>query len=176
MSDNHLLAETLDGVLGEHVTHAMLAAAEAGDVPRSLWAMLDDMGLTRATLPESAGGSGLSWHEVAVVAAAVGRHLLPLPLVETLVGASLLARAGLDVPKGLLTIAPALHATLSIREGARGPAVTGACDRVPWGGAADAVVGTAYDQQGATWLTVMSRRDMPRSPRVAILRANRATA
>jgi len=47
-----------------------------------------------------------TWGDAYIVMRAAGRHAVPLPLVETIVGAWLLSESGLDVPTGPLTVAP----------------------------------------------------------------------
>ncbi|MEI9983643.1 MAG: acyl-CoA dehydrogenase family protein [Aliidongia sp.] len=54
-----LLAATQDRLLETHCTPVKLLEAERGSWAAPLWTALEDAGLTRALLPESAGGAGL---------------------------------------------------------------------------------------------------------------------
>lgn len=151
-----LLAEMLDGLLGERITPELLAAAEGGALPSDLWTALQELGVTRSVLPEADGGSGLTWPEVRVVAAAAGRYLLPLPLPEHLVALQLCRRAGLPTGADMLTLAPPGH-RLSLSGSAGAARVSGTAERVPWGRSADAVVAVVTDADGRDWLLLVDR-------------------
>jgi alkylation response protein AidB-like acyl-CoA dehydrogenase len=70
-------------------------AAEPGDLDRSVWGALDEMGVTAALVPETAGGLGLDECSLALVLEETGRAALPHPVVESvLVAAPLLAAHG----------------------------------------------------------------------------------
>src|SRR5206468_10474683 len=84
----------------------LLASAETGAWPDTLWQAAEANGLTVPLVAESRGGAGGSWGDAFVVARAAGRHAVPLPIAETIVGSWLLSASGLDVPSGPLTIAP----------------------------------------------------------------------
>src|SRR4030095_3535188 len=89
------------------VTKDLLESAERGEWPAALWQAIEENGLTLPLVAESKGGAGGTWGDAFVVSRAAGRHAVPLPLAETIVGSWLLSGAGLDVPTGPLTIAPA---------------------------------------------------------------------
>jgi acyl-CoA dehydrogenase len=78
--------------------------ADLADRPSALWDELDSAGLVRAWAPEALGGSGASLAEGFAVAGVTGRHPAALPAAETLLGAWLLAQAGLPCPPGMLTL------------------------------------------------------------------------
>lgn len=83
MSELALLEETVAGLVGRE--HA--------------WAELEQSGLTRAGLADEGGGLA----EAAAVVRAAARRAAPLPVAETvMLGAWLLAEAGLEVPSGPL--------------------------------------------------------------------------
>lgn len=70
------------------------------------WRLLEESGLALLTTSESAGGSGASAAEAAVVLDRAGYHALPAPLAETdLLAAWLLDRCGADIPAGPMTAA-----------------------------------------------------------------------
>ncbi|NIW85757.1 MAG: acyl-CoA dehydrogenase, partial [Gammaproteobacteria bacterium] len=70
------------------------------------WQALEETAVTQALVPEDAGGVGASWRDAEVVLRAAGRHTAPVPLAETMVAAWLCSRCGLEVPEGVLSLAP----------------------------------------------------------------------
>ncbi|MDN5747974.1 MAG: acyl-CoA dehydrogenase [Pseudonocardia sp.] len=104
-----------------------LAESIFADTGADLWKTLEETGLARLTLPESAGGSGGTLTDAAAVLQVAGAHAAPVPLAETdLLAAWLLHAAGLSVPTGPLT---AVAGDLHVADGR----VTGTLTRVPWG-------------------------------------------
>ena len=73
----------------------------------SLWHALEEAGLTRAWVPEALGGAGASLADGFELLRVAGSFALAVPLAETLLAGWLLAQAGLEVPGGALTAAPA---------------------------------------------------------------------
>ena len=122
----------------EQLAEDVFAGADpAGDgFNAALWATLEETGLARLTLPPSAGGGGASLLESAVVLQAAGAHAARVPLAETdLLAGWLLARAGLPVPDGPLTLGAG---DLELSRPAH--RASGTLRRVPWARAAAAVV------------------------------------
>ena len=101
-----ILGDVVTRLFTDLVTKDLLESAETGAWPEALWQAVEENGLTLPLVPESKGGAGGSWGDAFVVARAAGRHAVPLPIVETIVGSWFLATSGLDVPSGPLTIAP----------------------------------------------------------------------
>ncbi|HSB62090.1 MAG TPA: acyl-CoA dehydrogenase family protein, partial [Vicinamibacteria bacterium] len=136
-----LLADVVGRLFTEQVTPEVIEAAERGEWPEGLWQAVEENGLTLTLVPEAAGGGGGTWGDAHVVVSAVGRHAVPLPLVETIVASWLLAEAGLAVPAGPLTVAPVQrHAELRLARDGGGWRVSGFAARVPWGRRAGHVV------------------------------------
>lgn len=67
-------------------------AAEAGGFDKSLWERLCSMGATTMGLPESVGGDGATLVDLTLVAEEIGRYLAPVPWIDHVVAARLLAR------------------------------------------------------------------------------------
>ena len=133
--ESNLLQLTANRVFADHVSPRVLAAAEAGTWPAAAWAEIEAAGLTRALLPEAAGGYGVEPAEALSILAVAGAHAVPLPLAETMLAGWLLAGAGLDMPDGPLSVAP-VRATDSLALTARaggGWHLSGTVRRVPWG-------------------------------------------
>lgn len=78
-----------------------------GEPDSALWRAIEDAGMPLCWVTEARGGSGLSVKDGFELLALAGRFALPVPLAETMLAAWLLDRAGLAVPEGMLTIAPA---------------------------------------------------------------------
>jgi len=135
MSDmrNDLL-NTVDRIFEEHCAKQVREAAEAGEWPAALWQAREEVGLTRAALPEEAGGSGLEFEDAMLVLRRSAYHAAPVPLAETMLAGRLLAAAGLAVPEGALGVAPAFAGErFEFAQGAAGMTLSGAARRVPWG-------------------------------------------
>lgn len=140
-----LLTELLGRLFGEGLDREDLVAAESGEWLASLWSAVESAGLARVHLPEQAGGAGASWREAFVVAKGVGRYCVPLPIVESMLGAWLLMQAGLPVPQGPITLVPR---PLDAGE-LDGPHVELTAPRVPWGRHARHLVAIAPAGDGA---------------------------
>ncbi|HEU4440093.1 MAG TPA: acyl-CoA dehydrogenase family protein [Methylomirabilota bacterium] len=136
-----ILGETCTRLFTDHATTAVLEGAERGEWPAALWQALEENGLTLPQVPEARGGAGGSWSDAFVVLMAAGRFAAPVPLAETMLAASILAEAGLDVPMGPMTVAPAhLDEPLALTRQGGGWTLSGRAARVPWGACAEHVV------------------------------------
>ncbi len=145
MSDARgLIAETVERLFGDALTPEDIARAEAGQWLAPLWQSVEDAGLTRALLRPENGGADGDWLDVFEIARAVGRHSVPLPIVETILATWLLERAGLGIPEGPLGLLPT---AVDGRVGER-------ADRVPWGRSASHLVGIATKDGEARVLCV----------------------
>jgi acyl-CoA dehydrogenase len=144
-----ILAETCARLYADHVTKDLLETAERGAWPAALWQTVEESGLTLPEVPEERGGAGGGWLDAHVVLVAGGRFAVPLPLGETMLAGFLLARAGLDVPTGPLTIAPVERGErLRLERDGSAWRLTGAATRVPWGRDAGHVVVAAEGGDG----------------------------
>jgi acyl-CoA dehydrogenase len=136
-----ILADTVNRLFTDHVTTGLLEEAEKGKWPAALWQAVEESGLTLPQIPEARGGGGGSWEDAHVVVTAAGRFAVPLPLAETMVGAWLLAEAGIEVPTGPLTVAPVRASErLTLARDGGVWRLSGTASRVPWGRAAAHVV------------------------------------
>lgn len=98
MSENRAqLAEMADGLFAELRTKEF---AEA-------WPQLEEAGFGLLLVPEDAGGFGGDWGDLAAVMRLAGMHALAAPLGESIVAHHLLHDAGIEMPSGLVTLAPA---------------------------------------------------------------------
>lgn len=69
-------------------------AAEPSGFDKSLWERLCAMGATTMALPESVGGDGATLVDLTLVAEEIGRSLAPVPWIDHVCAARLLARLG----------------------------------------------------------------------------------
>ena len=80
-------------------------AAEAAGFDKSLWQQLCAMGATSMALPESSGGDGATLLDLTLVAEELGRVIAPVPWIDHICTARLLARLGsaADITSDLLS-------------------------------------------------------------------------
>ena len=77
-----------------HCDIEVVRAAEPTGFDKSLWERLCTMGATTMGLPESVGGDGATLVDLTLVAEESGRALAPVPWIDHVVAARLLARLG----------------------------------------------------------------------------------
>jgi acyl-CoA dehydrogenase len=149
--DTGALEEGVTGLLRDHCAPERLAAVE-GRLDRQLWDVLHEAGLDRVGVPESAGGSGGSLIEAAVILRLVGMYAASVPLAETsVIAGPVLAAAGLTLPDGVVTVGLGDATAEQVGGGWR---LAGTLHRVAYGGAADATVGVATCTDGQRLLFV----------------------
>lgn len=122
-----LFESTIERLLGDLITPELLRGCEAGQWPSALWGAIEESGFSLAAVPEALGGAGASWSDLFVVVRAAGRHNLPLPLPEAMLGNALLGHCQLELQSGPLSIGAEGALTLS-----RGR-ISGTLLNVPWG-------------------------------------------
>ncbi|MFN3735796.1 acyl-CoA dehydrogenase family protein [Hydrogenophaga sp.] len=129
-----ILEESIQRLLSDQVSPALLRESEAPTWCGDLWSLIEESGFPLALVSETNGGADLRWADVAGVAMATGFHVLPLPLVEGMLAAHLIDRAGLALPEGPLTVADSLCAQgLKLQAQAEGWCLSGRVSCVPWG-------------------------------------------
>src|ERR1700689_3758636 len=77
-----------------HCSIETVRAAEESGFDKSLWERLCGMGATTMALPESVGGDGATLVDLTLVAEEIGRSLAPVPWIDHVCAARLLARLG----------------------------------------------------------------------------------
>src|ERR1700720_3097057 len=117
-SDN-IIVDTATRIFQDLCEPATINEAEKGMWPKALWDALEESGLPLAWVPD-----GFAVLRVA------GRFAAPVPLAETLMAGWLLARAGITVPNGPMTVAP-VHADGHIALSPDGK-LSGRARRVPF--------------------------------------------
>ena len=68
--------------------------AQNGGLPRELWRQAADLGWLALIVPETHGGVGLKWIDLAVVLEETGRGLSPLPIISQALAATAIDRSG----------------------------------------------------------------------------------
>lgn len=126
MSIADMLVEQLDRLFSRNVTRALLAESEAEAELGPIWEETVELGVTTALVAEEMGGAGLTWSDCEGVFRALGTHLAPIPLGETMIGAWALASAGIDPPDGAIAVLPKV-VCLDAND-----LVSGENDLVPW--------------------------------------------
>ena len=157
--DTDMVGDAVADVLRDRCTAEVVDGAEETGWAAPLWDAVAGGGFCWVSVPEGAGGPavGGSVAQACAVLEQVGRFAAPLPVAETgLLGGWLLAAAGLDVPPGPVTTAPA---RVTLRRDGAGWVADGTATRVPWARAAERVVLLA---------------DSPDGPAVAVLDPARA--
>jgi acyl-CoA dehydrogenase len=163
------LLDTVDRISGAHCAKPLRESAEAGTWPAALWQALDEVGLTKATLPEAAGGSGLEFGDAMLALRRAAYHALPVPLAETMIAGRLLAAAGLQVPGGALTVAPAVQSDMLDMKSKK--TVSGEARRIPWGNHCAHAVVAAENEIGLVSLAGLSglvEKNLAGEPRVSL--------
>jgi len=125
-----LLRSTIARLFSDHLDRGQREAAEEGVWCEALWSELESTGVLRVLVPEEGSGA---WDDARVVLEEAGRHAVPLPVAETVLGAWLLAVCELPVPEGPLAPMPVESSPdLRLEQNARGISVIGTAQRVPW--------------------------------------------
>ncbi len=112
-----------------------------------LWRALEDAGLTRAWVPEPLNGAGAGIADGFEVLRIAGAFAVAVPLAETLLAGWLLSQAGLQVPQGMLSVAP-VRAADRIRLNSDGT-LSGRAGAVPFARDAAQIAIVAQGDKGA---------------------------
>ncbi|MGH3560738.1 MAG: acyl-CoA dehydrogenase family protein, partial [Mycobacterium sp.] len=96
--DHTALQEAYKQFFATHCSIETVRAAEASGFDKSLWERLCAMGATTMALPESVGGDGATLVDLTLVAEEIGRSLAPVPWIDHVCAARLLAGLGASTP------------------------------------------------------------------------------
>jgi acyl-CoA dehydrogenase len=128
-SDN-IIVDTATRIFQDLCEPATINDAEKGVWPKALWDALQESGLPLAWVSDDLGGAGATMADGFAVLRVAGRFAAPVPIAETLMAGWLLARAGVTVPSGPMTVAP-VHADGHIELRGNGT-LSGRARRVPF--------------------------------------------
>ena len=184
--DQQSLRELARQILTEGATHEHLQQLERESwsvFDRPLWQRLADAGITGIAVPESLGGGGLGFLELAVVFEEVGRTVAPVPAVPTLATAFVLAKHGVGadhlagVAGGTTILTTAFEGDVTARRDGDTWTLDGEAWFVPYGATADLIVVVAHSDsgpvvalvpQGAAGVTVTEQETTNRQPQAAL--------
>lgn len=147
-----LFESTIERLFTDLATPSYVMSCEGGEWPAALWAAVDESGFNLAGVSEALGGAGASWADMYVLVRAAGRHCVPAPMAEALLGNWLLSQAGLEGYAGSLSIAAQADLLLD------GDRVFGTAYAVPWGRNVDALVVVARQSASGTAHVALLRR------------------
>ncbi len=131
-----LITDSVNRLFADQIDRALLARFEAGEWLASLWDQVAESGFDQVLSLE---GAAPDWLDAQSVLRAIGYYRVPLPLAESIVGRWLIARAGLAVEDGPITIAQCPPA-MQLRIDGQELVLDGALARVAWGRAAKRIV------------------------------------
>jgi alkylation response protein AidB-like acyl-CoA dehydrogenase len=137
------LQETFASFLQKNCPVELVRAAEPLGFDEKLWAQFTDMRAVAMGVAEQAGGDGAGLVELALVGDLLGLHLAPVPFVDTVVAARLLAEDPHGPGAPFLT--HALDGTKLISFAVGAPSRMDGRYLVPSGAIADAVIGIDGD-------------------------------
>ena len=154
-SAGDLLRETASRLFRDCCGSPVLRAADSGQWQADAWAAVAEAGLHRAMMPEAAGGYGVAITDAMSLVRIAAQHALPLPLAETMMASWLLAKGGLPVPDGPLTVAPVRGAeAITLDLSGQSIRISGEVTRIPWGRNASAAAVLA-SCAGETWIALI---------------------
>ena len=107
MSDDNIIIDATTRIFQDLCDPQTITNAADDSWKEPLWSALEESGLTQAWTPDDLGGAGATIVDGFDVLQVAGEFAVPVPLAETLLAGWLLSRAGIIVPAGAMTIAPA---------------------------------------------------------------------
>lgn len=131
-----IIRDSLERILADTCAPAVVRQIEETGASEVLWSQIEETGFLDALVPEEAGGAGLALADTLPVPDLIGRYAVPVPVTETMILRGLLARAGIPVPSGSLSLAIG-------RETADGGL---RCSQVPLGRVADHILVETSDE------------------------------
>ncbi len=138
---SQILIDQTARLFAQRVTNALLARADQGEWAASLWADVCQAGLPHAFAPESAGGVGLPWSDVAALIRLAGYYAVPLPLPETILANWLWSNAGGEALNGPVVLAPVHYGDrFSLIAKGEDLAASGRARHIPWLSMADHIL------------------------------------
>lgn len=80
-----IFVETVERILADHVSPALIEEAERGETPNALMAALDENGLFDLLVPQSEGGIGATMADTVACLRCVGAAAAPGPILEIII-------------------------------------------------------------------------------------------
>lgn len=149
-------------------TEAVARDAERGQWPKALWDGFERSGLARIALPEVSGGSG-DWADALALLRMTGRHFVPVPVAESVLGLWLLNEAGMAPVDGPFTLGPVLSPVpFDLKRCDEGWQVSGAMEMAGWIHASRSLVALARDESGRSFAVRLDPRHAAIEERVNV--------
>ncbi len=154
-SDN-IIINTTAKILNDLCDPQTINNSKDGKWKATLWSALEENGLTRAWVPEQFNGVGANVADGFEILRIAGQFAIPVPIAETLLAGWLLSETGLNVPDGMLSIAPVnQHDTVTLNDN---DTLTGITHQIPFGRDVAQVVVLA-ERNGQSFLALVNRED-----------------
>jgi alkylation response protein AidB-like acyl-CoA dehydrogenase len=96
------LVATFDGLLTKYSSTERVRDSESTGYDPDLWDRVKSLGVLEMAVDESQGGWGALFLDLVLIAETRGRYIAPVPLIEAVVAARVLARCDDTVAQGLL--------------------------------------------------------------------------
>ncbi len=148
MSDaGKIFSESLARVFTDYDDTHKISSGRTLAWSETLWKSVNELGLPLLMIDDAKGGAGGSTGDLFDVLAIAGRHGVPLPMTETVVGAWLASIHGLTLPAGPVTLGIGSDmANLTAKRSANSLIVSGTLSKIPWGRTSECVI-TLVDEQ-----------------------------
>lgn len=137
MSDDNIIIDAATRIFQDLCDPQTVTNAADDSWKAPLWSALEESGLTQAWTSDELGGAGATITDGFDVLRVSGEFAVPVPLAETLLAGWLMSNAGMLVPSGPMTIAPAREGE-SIVLGADGN-LSGTARDIPFANEADKI-------------------------------------
>ncbi|RFU62813.1 acyl-CoA dehydrogenase [Peribacillus saganii] len=129
-----MLADTINKVMKDQCTKELIAKAEKGVFPISLWKTLEELGVMGIGIDEENGGAGGDLGDLMALLKIAGYYAAPIPLAEHILSNWLLSSCGLPIDSEICTLGPVNQANeIHFTEISGGWIVSGKASYVPWG-------------------------------------------
>lgn len=151
---SQLLTSAVGRLFEDELTSPRREQAQKSGWCDEFWDLAQSLGLQLLLVREHQGGFDGTLEDACAVARLVGRHAVPLPIVEDLLARGLMAEAGITPPDGVVTLAVA--ADLKVEEGF----VDGTVFAVPWGRFANYLLVDAVADGGAAQTLLLSTQNV----------------
>lgn len=157
--ERELLVQTVERVFSD------LSAGAASDDENvalaSHWSQIEEIGIADLLVPQSVGGFGGTFQDLAAILHSAGRHAIALPVGETILARRLLAAGELPSTAGAMSFGTCSGAEISGSRHESEARFSGVLEAVPWGRSVESVV-TAVPRPGRALLVHVAIRQAKR--------------
>jgi acyl-CoA dehydrogenase len=97
----NMLYESVSRLFEDELDWDALTRYEKIEWPEDLWTKIQEQGIDKVLASDSVGGIEASWSDAYSVLRACGRHTVPLPVCETILGHWVAKQSGAELPEGI---------------------------------------------------------------------------